>query len=85
MITAPAFVVVDSTSLPAARCFVCGGGIADGEGFAARYQDRTLRLRCSDCVSLFLADPDRYLAKHSDVCCRETEAEGSPASEWACD
>jgi hypothetical protein len=85
MIDSPVFLIVDSAHPPAARCVVCGGETAEGEGFTARYRERTLRLKCSDCVSRFRADPDRYLAGHADGCCSESHPRGSPASEWACD
>lgn len=81
--TSPA--IVDLGTLLASRCVVCGGKVADGEGFMARYRDQTVRLRCLDCLTRFLADPDRYLTGHSNNRCEGAEPSGSPASEWACD
>jgi len=85
MIGSPIVHIVDSAYQPAARCVVCAGEIAEGEGFTARYRGHKLRLKCSNCVSRFQANPDRYLAAHPDGCCSENHASGSPASEWACD
>ena len=83
-VVVPSMVIRDSRFEPAARCLVCGAEIAAGQGLTARYGQRTLRFKCSSCISRFEADPERYLADHEAGCCRD-EPECSPASEWRCD
>lgn len=81
----PSSIVIRNSRLEAsARCLVCGNDIQAGEGLTARYGDRTLRFKCSGCLSRFEADPERYLAGHEAGCCKD-ELESSPPSEWRCD
>ena len=84
MIIPSSIVMRDSGLEPAATCLVCGDEIPAGEGLTARYGDRTVRFKCTGCLSRFEAAPERYPAKHEARCCQD-EASRSPASEWACD
>lgn len=77
-------VLVDSRYELAARCLVCGSGIAAGEGVTARYRGMTLRFKCAGCYARFGLDPDRYLNGHESGCCEEEHGD-SPSSEWRCD
>lgn len=70
---------------PAGSCVVCGEEVPAGDGFAARWGEREFRFKCARCVYRFEADPGPYLAADSTRPGEaEVEAEGSPASEWAC-
>lgn len=78
-------VIRNSPSEPAARCIVCGGDIAPGEGLTARDGERTLRFRCEGCLARFEGDPDRFLAGHQQACCPDDGYADAPVSEWICD
>ncbi len=85
MIAPVDLIVIASAEQTPARCVVCAGDIATGEGVTAGYRGRWLRFKCSGCVSRFRADPERFLIEHPDGCCTGGHAETSPASEWTCD
>lgn len=81
-----ASIVIRSSSYePAARCIVCGGDIAAGEGLTACYGETTLRFKCAGCLDQFEEDPDRFLAGHPQACCPDEIHADAPASEWTCD
>lgn len=56
------------TEQPDGRCPVCGSELKPDEGVDAEWRGRTLRFRCLGCLARFEADPDRYLAGHTDQC-----------------
>ncbi len=60
---------------------VCGQGVRAGEGLTARVGGRRLRFRADGCLSLFVAEPDRYLSNTAPTRCTRTDE--SPPSEWA--
>jgi hypothetical protein len=64
-----ALTVVDSRRQTAARCLVCGGQVAAGEGITALFEGRTLRFRCQGCLGRFAEDPDRFLAGRVEPWC----------------
>jgi hypothetical protein len=77
--TEPRVVLLGSRDQPAAECSVCGCDILAGEGVTARYQGRTLRFKCPDCLVRFEFDPERYVAGGQQSCRDGQHA--SPASE----
>lgn len=78
-------VIPNSTFDPAARCIVCGGDIAPGEGLTARFGETALRFKCADCLDQFETDPDRFLAGHPQACCPDEGHAADSVSEWICD